>query len=149
MSPSWPAITYVFNLSNRLITLTFVMNYVGMFLSFGISILHLSVWVCCICNIDCLAQDCSISSANALEILQSCTKVWLLRITCVHSQIQAIIGDITVINGPQWKWSYMMTAWHRKAVPLRGESTSQRDSLHKVPATQALMLDSMLVKNTL
>ena len=47
-------------------------------------------------DIDGLVQDCSISIANALEILQSWTKPSIAVVTCVWKKIENYTHEITV-----------------------------------------------------
>ena len=55
-------------------------------------------------HIDGLMQDCSISSALAMEILQSCTKPWIWQWPYMSAMVSQITGKLTVGSTPCLDW---------------------------------------------
>ena len=70
--------------------------------------------------IDGLVQDCSISTANELEKLQSCTKPSLYKIDHFHSVTHCILIDISLKYIPEYAIiDKPPFAWHNGLAPIR------------------------------
>ena len=89
-------------------------------------------------NTDGLMQDCSISSALAIEILQSCTK------PPIHTPGIAIIGYIRCFLSPQTEFTTRTTHTHRQ-YPADNPLTSYVDSSSSQPYVTHLIININVV----
>ena len=77
-------------------------------------------------------QDCSISSALAMEILQSCTKPWIRQWPYMSAMVSQITGKLTVGSTPclDWQqrkhWSSALLYLCEENPPLTSGFPSQR-----------------------
>ena len=75
-------------------------------------------------NIDGLAQDCSKSSANALELLQSCAKLPIHTTWWEIAVRNPVMWWLTVAGIPLVQWSYLFVSESQTSEILKAEIKS-------------------------